>query len=131
MPGRTGRILLRVVLVVTMTAAALVAAELLARFQFRRAQSSGRAGDFIARRAGGPSYRSNSLGFRDREVPPKSPDRYRIAVIGDSLDRKSTRLNSSHRTISYAVFCLKKKTGRDHTYLVIAGSLIPAPVPRL
>src|SRR5207248_4484274 len=31
-----------------------------------------------------------------------------------STDRKSTRLNSSHRTISYAVFCLKKKT-RDAT----------------
>src|SRR5207248_11270515 len=28
------------------------------------------------------------------------------------LDRKSTRLNSSHRTISYAVFCLKKKKQR-------------------
>src|SRR5207248_3746217 len=27
----------------------------------------------------------------------------------DGVDRKSTRLNSSHRTISYAVFCLKKK----------------------
>src|SRR5437773_5916519 len=27
-----------------------------------------------------------------------------------SVDRKSTRLNSSHITISYAVFCLKKKT---------------------
>src|SRR5207248_7777682 len=27
-------------------------------------------------------------------------------------DRKSTRLNSSHRTISYAVFCLKKKKNR-------------------
>src|SRR5207248_5063694 len=27
----------------------------------------------------------------------------------DEPDRKSTRLNSSHRTISYAVFCLKKK----------------------
>src|SRR5207248_4953619 len=27
----------------------------------------------------------------------------------ESRDRKSTRLNSSHRTISYAVFCLKKK----------------------
>src|SRR5437867_7481758 len=27
-------------------------------------------------------------------------------------DRKSTRLNSSHRTISYAVFCLKKKRNR-------------------
>ena len=29
---------------------------------------------------------------------------------GRSQDRKSTRLNSSHRCISYAVFCLKKKT---------------------
>src|SRR3712207_8711460 len=28
---------------------------------------------------------------------------------GNSLDRKSTRLNSSHANISYAVFCLKKK----------------------
>src|SRR3712207_7974257 len=28
---------------------------------------------------------------------------------GDVLDRKSTRLNSSHANISYAVFCLKKK----------------------
>src|SRR5437762_10507748 len=28
---------------------------------------------------------------------------------GSQLDRKSTRLNSSHRCISYAVFCLKKK----------------------
>src|SRR5437762_9971069 len=28
------------------------------------------------------------------------------------IDRKSTRLNSSHRCISYAVFCLKKKTSR-------------------
>src|SRR3712207_7004395 len=29
---------------------------------------------------------------------------------GQPLDRKSTRLNSSHANISYAVFCLKKKT---------------------
>src|SRR2546430_10537266 len=29
-------------------------------------------------------------------------------------DRKSTRLNSSHSQISYAVFCLKKKTNRHH-----------------
>src|SRR5256886_12917113 len=28
-------------------------------------------------------------------------------------DRKSTRLNSSHSQISYAVFCLKKKNGRE------------------
>src|SRR5437762_4516413 len=30
--------------------------------------------------------------------------------VGSMPDRKSTRLNSSHRCISYAVFCLKKKT---------------------
>src|SRR3712207_8687879 len=29
---------------------------------------------------------------------------------GETADRKSTRLNSSHANISYAVFCLKKKT---------------------
>src|SRR3712207_7228227 len=29
--------------------------------------------------------------------------------VGEPLDRKSTRLNSSHANISYAVFCLKKK----------------------
>src|SRR5438094_1957260 len=33
------------------------------------------------------------------------------------LDRKSTRLNSSHRTISYAVFCLKKKKTRPSTLM--------------
>src|SRR5207248_11789188 len=32
------------------------------------------------------------------------------------LDRKSTRLNSSHRTISYAVFCLKKKKRQVSNY---------------
>src|SRR5258708_11311848 len=38
-----------------------------------------------------------------------------------SQDRKSTRLNSSHQIISYAVFCLKKKKKRaDHTYIVLS-----------
>src|SRR5438067_7218859 len=32
-----------------------------------------------------------------------------LEVGSDTLDRKSTRLNSSHVSISYAVFCLKKK----------------------
>src|SRR5690348_17664013 len=35
--------------------------------------------------------------------------RIRAADVSDSQDRKSTRLNSSHPSISYAVFCLKKK----------------------
>src|SRR3712207_4121844 len=34
--------------------------------------------------------------------------RSRIGMVFQSLDRKSTRLNSSHANISYAVFCLKK-----------------------
>src|SRR5207248_11291109 len=34
-------------------------------------------------------------------------------IFSEGVDRKSTRLNSSHRTISYAVFCLKKKTARN------------------
>src|SRR5438132_3322435 len=46
-------------------------------------------------------------------------------LITDALDRKSTRLNSSHTVISYAVFCLKKKkTNNDaaiptHSHLII------------
>src|SRR3712207_8148265 len=34
--------------------------------------------------------------------------------LGQQLDRKSTRLNSSHANISYAVFCLKKKKRAQH-----------------
>src|SRR5947209_15447512 len=44
---------------------------------------------------------------RDREV---AHHRQRVGMVGaEHLDRKSTRLNSSHANISYAVFCLKKK----------------------
>src|SRR5437762_10707706 len=39
----------------------------------------------------------------------------KIDVEGRCSDRKSTRLNSSHRCISYAVFCLKKKTRQQPT----------------
>src|SRR5690625_1410298 len=37
-----------------------------------------------------------------------------LILDGIKADRKSTRLNSSHVAISYAVFCLKKKTKRIH-----------------
>src|SRR5437667_6803798 len=43
-------------------------------------------------------------------APPRRVDGVpRRALRGGARDRKSTRLNSSHITISYAVFCLKKK----------------------
>src|SRR5438067_6335255 len=67
----------------------------------------------------------NSIHGRDRRtLPERLPvrfqdglsggagfsDRLRSAVqANDHQDRKSTRLNSSHVSISYAVFCLKKK----------------------
>src|SRR3712207_8373654 len=43
--------------------------------------------------------------------PPAGPDELHTRVRDE--DRKSTRLNSSHANISYAVFCLKKK---NHQY---------------
>src|SRR3989454_3166206 len=43
---------------------------------------------------------------------------YRYAPGSEvSADRKSTRLNSSHLVISYAVFCLKKKKKRSTSYI--------------
>src|SRR5438445_5188487 len=55
-------------------------------------------------------YRLRELGIPKADLP---------AVAADALDRKSTRLNSSHANISYAVFCLKKKKQQ------------PRPVPSL
>src|SRR5256885_2761651 len=64
--------------------------------------------------------------------PSQFPDRLEeppwvsVAVLGSKpmqgrADRKSTRLNSSHLVISYAVFCLKKKITRMNScYLVIS-----------
>src|SRR5258708_18190308 len=46
--------------------------------------------------------------------------------VRQARDRKSTRLNSSHQIISYAVFCLKKKKTRlNHTAKVITQSVSP------
>src|SRR5438045_7301742 len=42
----------------------------------------------------------------------------RIQFDASQLDRKSTRLNSSHLGISYAVFCLKKKTRACGIYII-------------
>src|ERR1039457_7334591 len=47
--------------------------------------------------------------------------RYRTGVAWRDLDRKSTRLNSSHLVISYAVFCLEKKYSRmNSSHLVLS-----------
>src|SRR5438034_6392341 len=53
-----------------------------------------------------PPSTSASRPGKSRSSPSCSPRRPPSAA---STDRKSTRLNSSHTVISYAVFCLKKK----------------------
>jgi hypothetical protein len=83
--ARIGRALIRIAVLLVTTALMLVAAEYMARFAFRNAHSSGNAGDYIAGRGGAPEVVNNALGFRDREIPPKNPGRYRIAVVGDSF----------------------------------------------
>src|SRR5690348_17470715 len=55
--------------------------------------------------------RTRDLGGRPQQVVDQAVDRTFHVFPGAAAagDRKSTRLNSSHPSISYAVFCLKKK----------------------
>src|SRR3712207_8444267 len=77
---------------------------------FRSGRPRGRGGPARTRRKHGPLLRARrrpparlarGRGPRRRDGGSRRPAR--------SRDRKSTRLNSSHANISYAVFCLKKK----------------------
>src|SRR3712207_7041056 len=65
------------------------------------------------RSLGVPVERINKI----NEGSPHVVDR----IAGGGVDRKSTRLNSSHANISYAVFCLKKK---KHTYILSSSQSI-------
>src|SRR2546430_10492007 len=68
-------------------------------------------GCYFMRRAGGR---------RERSAKEKGPRRG---------DRKSTRLNSSHSQISYAVFCLKKK--KNDAYVVVPHQHLLCPSHRV
>src|SRR5690606_41225578 len=67
---------------------------------------------------GGPDHAHPGSGRHDtgrrraggRDMEPSVADDVRGGIRRAAQDRKSTRLNSSHVKISYAVFCLKKKT---------------------
>src|SRR5260221_7218207 len=59
------------------------------------------------------------------DVEDEEPGAGVLALVADQpLDRKSTRLNSSHTVISYAVFCLKKKNHNAHTTALAAGQQV-------
>src|SRR2546430_12308921 len=63
-----------------------------------------------------------SIGSR---FPARAP-----APAFPGTDRKSTRLNSSHSQISYAVFCLKKKKQHNHHHLLQYFSFARYTLPR-
>ena len=82
--ARAGRVLLRVGVMTAAVVVPLVAAELGTRYIFRDVRTSADGRSYFAHR-GGPPTRTNHLGFREREIGPPSPDRYRIVIVGDSL----------------------------------------------
>src|SRR5436189_4446163 len=84
-------------------------------------------------------FRSNSYGGSEEAADTSSDDQYfkhpgvaitvssgvlEVLVVRGGVDRKSTRLNSSHRCISYAVFCLKKKSNK--TTRALNGRMLSA-----
>src|SRR3712207_8701509 len=61
---------------------------------------------FATRMSDGGTERSEFSTIRAKNAMPARD----IGTTAAAIDRKSTRLNSSHANISYAVFCLKKQT---------------------
>src|SRR3712207_7362831 len=62
---------------------------------------------------------------RDQASGNKDQERRIVSYINETRDRKSTRLNSSHANISYAVFCLKKKNINTFTTTTISSRSLP------
>src|SRR5699024_11821653 len=64
-----------------------------------------------AERTAGRRMARGACGRAERELRRAGVEP--VLRAGEEVDRKSTRLNSSHVSISYAVFCLKKKKQAD------------------
>src|SRR5689334_24185954 len=61
-------------------------------------------------------------GYKGYDWVDDDPAIIHLACMTHAQDRKSTRLNSSHSSISYAVFCLKKKKNKQrHTTHVLVN----------
>src|SRR2546430_7361833 len=83
------------------------------RSRVRRRLSQGGAGPPVPEDSRGAS-RHRRVGDRLRRDPADPHPERQV----QGVDRKSTRLNSSHSQISYAVFCLKKKKNNYITYTI-------------
>src|SRR5687768_18046857 len=78
----------------------------------RAARIAGWYGRVAARLLGDGRHRVARHLCRHSDDQSNAARYVRDRVHARGVDRKSTRLNSSHGYISYAVFCLKKKTGK-------------------
>src|SRR5258707_6258197 len=67
-------------------------------------------------------FRSEPLGGNAASRFPNGSNTRTDPFVPLKLDRKSTRLNSSHANISYAVFCLKKKKKSNHDIMMCTQS---------
>src|SRR3712207_7313572 len=76
---------------------------------------------------GGQDHDDGRADARHRDVAehPDRADAVQPGGLGDVVgeDRKSTRLNSSHANISYAVFCLKKKKKKLYRFTLLSHSI--------
>src|SRR5688572_31073090 len=77
--------------------------------------------DALGRHVAGVAHPSQHL---HRGVGGAHADLGRVELRVGALDRKSTRLNSSHSQISYAVFCLKKKKKKKKTIQIYNNTRI-------
>src|SRR5690606_41422322 len=85
---------------------------------FRSHRRAGLEQRRVSRRGGGPDLPGHRVDGQHvllrvrhpRRAPAQPAADHGVARSAHRRDRKSTRLNSSHVKISYAVFCLKKKT---------------------
>src|SRR5258707_2341147 len=75
-------------------------------------------------RSGADDYLTKPFGVRELIARARALLRRPRVLSAAIADRKSTRLNSSHANISYAVFCLKKKT-HDRPRTGYAHPLLP------
>src|SRR2546427_7871639 len=66
-------------------------------------------------RGSSPTVREASSSLNEKPFDELLKQIKSVKGVGNYADRKSTRLNSSHSQISYAVFCLKKKKKKKTT----------------
>src|SRR5688572_31800984 len=86
---------------------------------FRSRTADGAAAD--------PVRRQRHIAARTLRAVVDRDDSHHLTCVDDARagqDRKSTRLNSSHSQISYAVFCLKKKKTRHRVIYIVAGHIL-------